>query len=158
MRRFLRFLADIRKDTLNERGESNERLAQVDALFREIDRNLNWWEPDETSAQMAETLVSQDFTYAIMDFVNRELVAGYDRKRFAFEPLVYNDTLVNFLPHNRYQNRGGFDDLEYVGTKGQARPGYLLDATRRQYQVYRWEKQIDFAWETIVNDDLDYLE
>jgi hypothetical protein len=158
MRKFLSLLADIRKDKLNEKGAPSERLASVDALFREMDRQLDFRQAPAENEQLAETLVSADFPYALEEYVNREMVAGYMRKGFAFEPLVYNDTLSNFLPHTRYQNRQGFDDLEYVGQKGQARPGTIEDATKRQYQVYRWEKQIDFSWEALVNDDLGYLE
>jgi len=158
MRKFLSLLADIRKAQLSERGASGERLGKVDVLFREMDRQLDWREPPAENEQLAETLVSADFPYALEEYVNREMVAGYQRKGFAFEPLVYNDTLSNFLPHTRYQNRCGFDDLEYVGQKGQARPGSIQDATKRQYQVYRWEKQIDFSYEALVNDDLGYLE
>lgn len=158
MRKFLNLLADIRKAQLNERGASGERLGQVDALFHEMDRQLSFSAVPADNEQLAETLVSADFPYAIEEYVNREMVAGYQRKMFGFEPLVYNDTLANFLPHIRYQNRGGFDDLEYVGQKGSARPGTILDATKREYQVYRWEKQIDFSWEALVNDDLGYLE
>ena len=158
MRKFLSLLADVRKGQLSERGASAERLAKVDVLFREMDRQLDWREPPAENEQLAETLVSADFPYALEEYVNREMVAGYQRKGFVFEPLVYMDTLSNFLPHTRYQNRCGFDDLEYVGQKGQARPGSIQDATKRQYQVYRWEKQIDFSYEALVNDDLGYLE
>ena len=158
MRKFLSLLADIRKAQLNERGATNERLGQVDALFREMDRQLDFRATPAENDQLAEVLVSADFPYAIEEYVNREMVAGYQRKNFGFEPLVYNDTLANFLPHTRYQNRGAFDDLEYVGQKGAARPGSIDDATKRQYQVYRWEKQIDFSYEALVNDDLGYLQ
>jgi len=158
MRRFLSLLADIRKAQLSERGASGERLGQVDALFREMDHQLSYAAPPAENEQLAETLVSADFPYALEEYVNRELMPGYQRKMFNYEPLVFVDTVANFLPHTRYQNRGDFDRLEYVGQKGQARPGTIDDATKRQWQVYRWEKQIDFSYEALVNDDLGYLE
>jgi len=158
MRKFLRLLADVRKAQLNERGASNERLHAVDALFSEMNKQLDFRQEPAENEQLAETLVSADFPYAIEEFVNREMWAGYEPKGFAFEPLVYNDTLANFLPHTRLQDRQGFDDLEYVGQKGSARPGSRADAVKRQYQVYRWEKQIDFSYEALVNDDLGYLQ
>ena len=76
---------------------------------------------------------------------------------FNFEPLVKMDTLPNYLAVARYQNRGGLDDLEYVGEKGPARAGSVDDATKKSYQVYRWEKQFDFSHEALVNDDLGYF-
>jgi hypothetical protein len=45
-----------------------------------------------------------------------------------------------------------------VGEKSQARPGSVVDATKRQYQVYRWEKQYDFSYEALMNDDLGYFQ
>jgi hypothetical protein len=58
----------------------------------------------------------------------------------------------------RYQKRAGLDDLEYVPEKGEARPGSVVDATKRTWQPYKFEKQFDFSMETIVNDDLGYFE
>ena len=158
MRKFLSLLADIRKAQLNERNVSNERLAKVDVLFREMDRQLDFRELLGENEELAEVLVTADFPYALGEYVNREMVAGYQTKGFAFEPLVYNDTLSNFMPHKRYQRRSGFDDLEFVGAKGQARSGTLPDATKREYSVFAWQKQIDFEWQALVNDDLGYFE
>ena len=157
MRRILGLLADIRKDRLATNGAPAERLAEVDSLFRFMDGQMNGITPTSTNDRMAETLTSADFQYAIMEFVQREMIPGYESKRFMFEPLVWNDQLTNFLPHTRYQVRMGLEDLEYVGTKGTARPTSFYE-TKRQYQPYRWSKQIDFAYETIVNDDLGMLE
>ena len=157
MRRILGMLADIRKDRLNANGAPPERLAEVDGLFRYMDGQMSGITPTSTNEQLAETLTSNDFQYAIMEYVQREMIPGYQSKRFNYEPLVWQDQLTNFLPHTRYQVRMGLEDLEYVGVKGTARPTSFYE-TKRQYQPYRWSKQIDFAYETIVNDDLGILE
>ena len=158
MRRILYAMSEIRKHQLSERKVSAERLAQVDQLFAELDSRLSLSRGiGETTEVFEEVMTSGDFTYAILEFVQREAWPGYQRKVFNFEPLVKMDNVPNFLPVTRYQNRAGVDDLEYVGEKGQARPGSVDDATKRQYQVYRWEKQYDFSMEAIVNDDLGYF-
>jgi hypothetical protein len=102
-------------------------------------------------------MTSADFTYAIQEFVQRQMVPGYQEKMFDFELLVKPDTLPNFMTVTRYQKRAGLDDLEYVGEKGEARPGSVVDATKRQYRVYKFEKQFDFSMEALVNDDLGYF-
>lgn len=108
---------------------------------------------------LRETMTSADFTYAIMEFVQRRTVPGYERMEFDFEPLVKTESnLPNFLSVNRYQRRGGLDDLELVLQKSPPRPGYLPDATKRTLQVWRWAKQFDFSYEAIVNDDLGYFD
>ena len=108
--------------------------------------------------KLQEVMTTGDFPFAIGEFVNRRVVEGYSRKMFNFEPLVWNDTVPNFLPVTRYQNREGLDDLEYVAEKGQMRPGYVSDATKRQYKVHKWGKQYDFSMEALINDDLGYFD
>lgn len=158
MRRILHMMREIRKKALSDRGATSERLAQVDGVFAELDNRLSWsTDISETTEVFNEVMTSADFTYAILEFVQREAWPGYERKVFNYEPLVKPDNVPNFLPVTRYQNRAGVDDLEYVGEKGQARPGSVDDAVKRQYQVYRWEKQYDFSMEAIVNDDLQYF-
>jgi len=164
MRRLVAMMKDIRKDGLTRaylaRNETvpQERLAEVDSKFKFLDDNLNGVMADGASERFMEVMTSADFTYAIQEFVQRKALPGYQRKVFNFEPLVKPDTLPNYLPVTRYQNRAGVDDLEYVGEKAQARPGSVDDATKRQYQVYRWEKQYEFSHEALVNDDLGYFE
>jgi hypothetical protein len=162
MRNITRMLADIRRHQIAEAYKGtpelcNKKLAETNDLFAELDKGMNSFTPEATNEQLAEVMTSADFTYAIQEFVQREALPGYQRMGFAFEPLVKPDTLTNFLPATRYQKRAGLEDLEYVGEKGTARPGSVVDATKRQYQVYRWEKQFDFSMEALVNDDLSYF-
>ena len=70
------------------------------------------------------------FTYAVQEFVQRQMVPAYERKRFDFEPFVKPDTAPNFLEVTRYQKRAGLDDLEYVPEKAEPRPGSVVDATK----------------------------
>jgi hypothetical protein len=127
-------------------------------MYRFFDYGLSGIKPTDVGTPLEEVMTSADFTYAIQEFVQRQMVPGYERKAFAFEPLVKPDTLPNFMTVTRYQNRCGVEDLEYVGEKGEPRPGHVADATKRQYRVYKWEKQFDFSFEALVNDDLGYLE
>ena len=156
MRKIVYALKEIRKSQLE--GATEARLGEVDELFSALDHGLNGITPTATNHQLYEVMTSADFTYAIQEFVQRKALPGYEEQTFPFEPLVKMDVLPNYLPVNRYQRRAGLDDLEYVGEKGQARPGSVVDATKRQYQVYRWEKQYDFSHEALVNDDLGYFE
>jgi len=132
MRRFLGLLADIRKDRLAQQGATAERLGEVDSLFGYMNRQLDGVKQGVGGERLSETLTSADFQYAIMEYVQREMIPGYQSKRFQFEPLVWNDELTNYLPHTRYQVRMGLEDLEYVGTKGTARPTSFYE-TKRQY-------------------------
>jgi len=163
MRNILSALAEYRKVDLKAANVPEERLREVDDKFQYLDRALNSLVVngrgfDGPESKLAEVMTSADFTYAIQTFVERQMLPGYQEQTFAFEPLVKPETTPNFMPVSRYQNRGGLDDLEFVGEKGEARPGSVDDATSRQFQVYKFEKQFDFSMELLVNDDLGYFQ
>ncbi len=163
MRRILSILHGYRSERLKAANATPQSLQELDAAYRFMDAALNSVQLNEMGGfdgpetKLAEVMTSADFTHAIQEFVQRQMLPGYQEMGFAFEPLVKPDTLPNFLTVNRYQNRGNLDDLEYVGEKGEARPGSVDDATLRQYRVYKFEKQFDFSMEALVNDDLGYF-
>ena len=115
-RKVLRAMCETWKGELSDAKASNKRIAACQDLFESIDGGFNGITPTSTnSLLLQEVMTSGDFTNAIQSFVSRLAIPGYQRKRFNFEALVWNDELMNFLTHNRYQNRGSFDDLELVG-------------------------------------------
>ena len=162
MRQVLSMLADIRQLQLEKHKAPVEKVREMKEMYRYFDNALSGVRLSEAGfdgpeTRLQEVMTTADFTYAITEFVQRQMVPGYAVKGFAFEPLVKPDTTPNFLPVNRYQKQSGVDDLEYVTEKGETRPGYVADATKRQYQVYRWAKQFDFSMQALVNDDLGYF-
>ena len=157
MRRIVHLMNGIRKDQLSDQQAPPQKIKQCDAMFRELDSCLSGITPTATNETLNEVMTSGDFTYAIEEFVRREMVEGYTRMPFAFEPLIKQVTVPNYQLVTTYQRRAGVEDLEYVGEKGRARPGSVVDATKKQYQAVRWEKQFDFSHEALVNDDLQYF-
>ncbi|HUS95789.1 MAG TPA: hypothetical protein VMX97_03515 [Hyphomicrobiaceae bacterium] len=155
MRRIVYAMMKIRQDQLADQKVSDKRIGECGDMFQEWDKSLSGI---ASSNVFREVMTSADFTYAIEEFVQRKMVPGYTRMQFAFEPLVKPDVVMNFQQVDRYQQRAGMEDLEYVGEKAQARPGSIVDATPRRYSVYRFEKQLDFSYEALVNDDLGYFE
>jgi len=160
MRRIISFLSEARQQQMKRVGvpDGDKRLREVADKFHWLDNTLSGITPTSPNTRLEEVMVSADFAYAIEEFIQRQMVPGYQRMQFNFEPLVWNDTTPNFLTVTRYQKRAGLEDLEYVGEKGTARPGSVVDATKRQYRVYRWAKQFDFSMEALVNDDLGYFQ
>jgi hypothetical protein len=166
MRKIIYALQEIRKSQLaamaeaqpDKRGHFDKLIAETGDKFSFLDHALGGVGRTTSNEQLQEVMTSGDFTYAIQEFVQRMAHPGYLDMRFPFEPLVKQESnLPNYLPVTRYQNRAGLDDLELVLEKGQARPGYVTDATKRQLQVWRWEKQYDFSHEALVNDDIGYF-
>lgn len=159
MRKITYMLSELRKDQLTRRKASNERIAEVGAAFTAFDHALDGIHREGDNELVREVMTSADFTYAIEEFVQRKSLPGYQRMAFPFEPLVkVENNLPNYMKVDRYQNRCGVEDLEYVGQKGPARAGSVADATKRHLQVWRFEKQFDFSHEAMVNDDIGYFE
>lgn len=157
MRTILSMLTEIRQKQLRELNAPETRISEVADKFRWFDGLLSGMKATDSNSQIEEVMTSADFSYAIMEFVQRLMIPGYQTKNFDFEQFVKPESTPNFLPVTRYQKRAGLDDLEWVGEKGTARPGSVVDATKRQFQVYRWEKQFDFSMEVLINDDLGYF-
>lgn len=157
MRKITGMLLDIRRLQLQKQGMVPTRLGEVEAKFQYLDTLLSGIKPTDTHNQLEEVMTSADFTYALQEFVQRLMIPGYQAKRFNFEAFIKPETTPNFLPVTRYQSRAELEDLEFVGEKGEARPGSLVDATKRQFRVYIWEKQFDFSMQALVNDDIGYF-
>lgn len=168
MRRFMNLLREYRLEQINTNNEFTPQQKQqlserADAAFRLMDARLSGarltpggnLEGPET--QLREVMTTDDFRYAIGEYVNRRLLDGYRQVQFNFERLVYNDTLPNYMVATRYQRRGTSEDLEYVPEKGQARAGSFPDANKKQWAVHDWKKQFDLSMHMLKNDDLGYF-
>jgi hypothetical protein len=158
MRRIISALSEIRSLQLQKIGATNERIAEVGQMFSAMDTQLNGLRVGETNERLEEVMMTADFTYAIMEFVQRLMIPAYQTKTFDFERLLKPETTPNYLPVTRYQRRDDLDDLEFVSEKGEARPGSVSDPVKKQFQVYKWQKQFDFSMEVLVNDDLGYFD
>lgn len=158
MRRIVYAMKEIRKNQLAKRQAPAQKIEDCESMFRELDSCLSGISPTSTNETLQEVMTSGDFTYALEEFVRRQMVPGYERMGFAFEPLVKQVTVTNYQLVTDYQQRAGTEDLEYVGEKGGPRTGSIVDATKRQYQAFRWEKEFDFSHEALVNDDLQYFQ
>ena len=157
MRRIMHMLSEIRQLQLEKVGADATRLNEVADKFRWFDNQLSGISR-HAGTKVEEVMTSADFRYAIGEFVQRQMLPAYKAKRFEFEQFIKPDVTPNWLAVTRLQRRAQLDDLEYVGSKGTARPGSVVDATKRQYAVYPWEKQFDFSRQALENDYLGYFE
>lgn len=165
MRNTISLLRDVRLEQIRQAHVAEglpvpaSVMQETRDAYRFIDDNLTMTVARGTAqGKMMEAMTTGDFPYALGEFVQRRMLPAYQRKAFNFEPLVWMDTTPNFLPVTRYQNRAGLDDLEYVGPKGNPRPGSYDDAIKREYQVHDWMKLFDFDRHALVNDDLGYFD
>jgi len=148
---------ELWKAELSDAGAPDTRIQESDDYFHNLDTLMGGSGSGASNTLLYEAMTTGDFANALGTFVQVEAWSGYERKRFAFEPLVKTDTVPNFQSVTRLQRRQGLNDLEYVGEKGSVRAGEYPDAVSRAYQVYVWQKQFDFSWQMLVNDYLGYF-
>lgn len=160
MRLILDLMKEYRQAQLRDANAPDARITEAGDMFKFLDDELTHFgrAPTATGSKMEEVMTSADFTYAIQTFVQRRMEPAYTKKAFDFEQFVAMDTTPNYLPVQRYQRRAALDDLEWTGEKDEAKPGSVVDATQRQFQVYDWQKQFDFSFHALVNDDLGYFD
>jgi len=158
MRRITSLLSEIRREQLSQRGVDNSRIQKCKEYFEYMDTTLSGVTPDEQGGRFEEVMTAADFPLALGEFVQRLVLPSYQVKGFPFEQFVKPDITPNFMPVTRYRKEQGLQRLEWVGEKGEARPGAQPDAVKRTLQTYRWEKQFDFSLEALINDDLGWFQ
>jgi len=159
MRKILALMSEYRQEQLRVmEGATPERIAETGDYFRHLDDCISGLKPTSAGTDVAETMHAADFPQALGTFVSRQLVPGYTRKRFDYEQFVKTRPVSNYNPHTDYQSRAGLDDMEWMGEKGEARAGSVVDAVARPVQIEDWSKQFDFSWRALVNDDLGYFQ
>jgi len=157
MRSILRVFNDLRKEELSKLGAPDKRIQECDDYFNYLDNTMGGAGPAGSTGLMSEAMTTGDFANALGTFVDVEVWEAYEKKNFAFEPLVKPAVLPNFQEVTKLQRRQGLNDLEYTPSKAPARAGEFPDAVSRTLQVFVWQKQFDFSWQMLVNDYLDYF-
>ena len=108
---------------------------------------------------LREALTTSDFPYLFGDVLDRQVLAQYKATESTWKKYVKTSTVPRLAPQiggYRFGITGGDQRLDLVAEKGE----YLAsprNETRYALYVYKYGRQFDISWETIVNDDLDAL-
>jgi len=107
--------------------------------------------------QVREVLTTADFPLLFGDITDRSMITTFcsleaNWKKYA----KAKPTNKNFLPANIFSMYGGTQALDRVAEKGE----YLAstrEELRYQIALYKYGRQFDISWESIVNDELGAL-
>jgi len=102
---------------------------------------------------LREALTTSDFPLMFGDVLDRRLLANYKAADPVWKKFTKMSTNRDFKNSDRYRLDGGDDVLDRVGEKGE----YLASPrteSRYQIKVYKYGRQFDLSWETMINDDL----
>ena len=108
---------------------------------------------------LREALTTSDFPYLFGDVLDRQVLAQYKATDSTWKKYVKTSTVPRLYPQiggYRFAITGGDQRLNLVAEKGE----YLAsnrDEAKYTLYVYKYGRQFDISWETIVNDDLGAL-
>lgn len=105
---------------------------------------------------VSEALTTGDFPLLFGDVIDREILAEYQATEKSWPLWAKRGTVPDFRLVNRFAVDGAEAVLASV-PQGDQYPESNLSDTRYQYQVGKYGRRIAFAWEAMVNDDLDGL-
>lgn len=103
-----------------------------------------------------EALTTSDFPNLFGDIIDRQLLANYLETPQVYRAFCRIATVQDFRAVKRFVVNGSEAVLAKVAEQGEYPESKLVDA-KYSYQVYKYGRKIPFAWETIINDDLDAL-
>ncbi len=109
--------------------------------------------------RIREAMTTSDFPYLFGDVLDRQVLAQYKATESNWKKYVKTSTVPRIYPQiggYRFAITGGDQRLDLVAEKGE----YLAsdrDEARYTLYVYKYGRQFDISWETMINDDLDAL-
>jgi hypothetical protein len=106
--------------------------------------------------QLQEALTTGDFPLLFADIIDREMLADYVATDKSWPTWAKTGSVPDFRNVNRFAIDGSEAVLAPV-PQGDQYPESNLQDTRYTYAVGKYGRRIAFAWESMVNDDLDGL-
>ena len=106
-----------------------------------------------TPSLLREVLTTDDFPLLFADTLDRQLVEAYMNWPADWKQYTKLSTVADFRVADRYKGDLGSATLPLVDEKGEYLP-IDLDETAYNIQALKYGSQIDFSWETFINDDL----
>ncbi|CAM3776922.1 Mu-like prophage major head subunit gpT family protein [Alkalicoccus chagannorensis] len=103
---------------------------------------------------LQEAMATSDFPLLFGDVIDRLLLAGYRHSPQTFQAYTRVTTVPDFRPVNRHYVDGADGVLDEVKQQQEYKLD-TMDEGKYQYQVKKFGKLLQFAWETLINDDLD---
>lgn len=106
--------------------------------------------------QLREALTTSDFPNLFGDILDRQVLAHYQEAPQTYRNYVHISTVSDFRQVKRFRVDGSEGVLSAVAQQAEYPESKLVDA-KYTYQVQKYGRRIPFAWETMINDDLNAL-
>ena len=108
---------------------------------------------------LSEAMTTSDFPYLFGDVLQRQVLASYRGVPPVWKAFVRMGTVPRIFPQiggYRFAITGGDQYLPQIGEKAEY-PASSRDEKRYPVYVFKYGRQFDISWETLINDDLGAL-
>lgn len=107
---------------------------------------------------LEEAMTTSDFPYLFGDILDRQVLAAYREWPTTWQNYAKRGRVRDFRTVKRYSVYGADQVLpSVIGQKGAYPYEEINENSPYSYNVAKYGRKIRFAWETMVNDDLDAL-
>lgn len=107
---------------------------------------------------LQEAMTTSDFPYLFGDILDRQVLAAYREYPTTWQNYIKRGRVRDFRTVKRFSVYGADQVLgSVVGQKGEYPYEEINENTPYSYAVAKYGRKIRFAWETMINDDLDAL-
>ena len=155
-RLMLREMADTQWDgfQVQARNNSPERLAGLDR-FTTLIENRNGLAYHTWMRDLHEAMTTADFPLMFADSVARELLSHYKAVQPKMMQILRKRTPVADFRQIKTFRKSGFVTmrLQQVQEKGEYQ-AQKYEEDQTAYYLKKWGRQLDFSWESFLNDDL----
>jgi hypothetical protein len=106
--------------------------------------------------RLKEAMTTSDFPYLFGDIIDRQLLANYQETPATYRNYCRIAQVADFRTVKRFAINGSEAVLAQVGQQEEYPESKVSDLVY-SYAVAKYGRSIPFAWEVMVNDDLDAL-
>lgn len=107
---------------------------------------------------LQEAMTTSDFPYLFGDILDRQVLAAYRETPSTWMNYIKRGRVRDFRTVKRFSVYGADQVLgSVIGQKGEYPYEEINENTPYTYNVAKYGRKIRFAWETMINDDLDAL-
>jgi len=142
--------------SLNLRRRNNARFKESVAHLTGLIRNLYERGYRSDIRKFEEAMTTDDFPYLFGDIIDRMLLQNYRETPQVYRNFCKVATVRDFRTVNRFTVSGGESVLTAVEQQAEYPESYLGEG-KYYYSVKKYGRRMPFAWETMINDDLDAL-
>ena len=128
-----------------------KRLAEAAALVADVIQGKR------PSYHLQEAMTTSDFPYLFGDILDRQLLAAYRETPQTWPAIAKRSVVRDFRTVKRFGVYGGDTVLAEVPEQHEYPLSKIDEDTPYSYAVKKYGRKMPFAWETMINDDLDAL-